>query len=128
VSAPVYIARLAGPILVTIGIGVLLNLQHYIALIGEAVRSPMQIYVAGLLALAGGLAILNAYRAWTADWRVVVTVLGWLMVIGGLFRIVLPRLTAGLATAIYSGSVAMTVVGVIVLIVGGYLSFEGYRR
>jgi hypothetical protein len=72
--------------------------------------------------------MLNAYRAWTADWRVVVTVLGWLMVIGGVFRIALPRLTAGLAAAVYSGSVAMTVVGVIILVVGGYLSFEGYRR
>jgi hypothetical protein len=106
----------------------LLNLQHYIDLIEEAVRSPMLIYIAGLLALTGGLAMLNAYRAWTADWRVVVTVLGWLMVIGGVFRIVLPRLTAGLATAIYSGSVVMAIVGVIILIVGGYLSFEGYRR
>jgi hypothetical protein len=102
VSAPVYIARLAGPVLVVIGIGVLLNLQHYIALIAEAVRSPMLIYIAGLLALTGGLAMLNAYRAWTADWRVVVTVLGWLMVIGGVFRIALPRLTAGLAAAVYS--------------------------
>jgi hypothetical protein len=110
VSAPVYIARLAGPVLVVIGIGVLLNL----VLIAEAVRSPMLIYIAGLLALTGGLAMLNAYRAWTADWRVVVTVLGWLMVIGGVFRIARPRLTA----AVYSGSV----VG------GGYLSFEGYRR
>jgi hypothetical protein len=127
-SAPVYIARLAGPVLVVIGTGVLLNLQHYIALIAEAVRSPMLIYIAGLLALTGGLAMLNAYRAWTADWRVVVTVLGWLMVIGGVFRIALPRLTAGLAAAVYSGSVAMTVVGVIILVVGGYLSFEGYRR
>jgi hypothetical protein len=106
----------------------LLNLQHYIALIAEAVRSPMLIYIAGLLALTGGLAMVNAYRAWTADWRVVVTVLGWLMVIGGVFRIALPRLTAGLAAAVYSGSVAMTIVGVIVLVVGGYLSFEGYRR
>jgi hypothetical protein len=44
--------------------------------------------------------MVNAYRAWTGDWRVVVTVLGWLMVIGGVMRIVLPRLTAGLATAI----------------------------
>ena len=127
-STPVYIARLAGPILVTIGIGVLLNLQHYIDLIEEAVHSPMLIYIAGLLVLTGGLAMLNAYRAWTADWRVVVTVLGWLMVIGGVFRIVLPRLTAGLATAIYSGSVVMAIVGVIILVVGGYLSFEGYRR
>jgi hypothetical protein len=52
----------------------LLNLQHYIALIEEAVGSPMLIYIAGLLALTGGLAMLNAYRAWTTDWRVVVTV------------------------------------------------------
>jgi hypothetical protein len=72
--------------------------------------------------------MVNAYRAWTGDWRVVVTVLGWLMVIGGVMRIVLPRLTAGLATAIYSGSLAMTIAGVIILVVGGYLSFEGYRR
>jgi hypothetical protein len=128
VSAPVYIARLAGPILVVIGVGVLLNLQHYVALTEEAVRSPTLIYIAGLLALTGGLAMVNAYRAWTGDWRVVVTVLGWLMVIGGFMRIVLPRLTAGLATAIYSGSLAMTIAGVIILVVGGYLSFEGYRR
>ena len=62
--------------------------------------APTLIYIVGLLALTGGLAILNAHRAWTADWRVVVTVLGWLMVIGGVFRIVLPRLTAGLAAEI----------------------------
>ena len=80
-----------------------------------------------MLALAAGLAVLNAYRAWTADWRVIVTVLGWLMVIGGVVRIVLPRLTVGIATAIYSGSAAIVIVGVIVLVVGGYLSFEGYR-
>jgi hypothetical protein len=128
VSAPVYIARLAGPILVAIGIGVLLNLQHYTALIAEAVRSPTLIYIAGVLALTSGVAMLNAYRAWTADWSVVVTVLGWLMVIGGVLRIVLPRLTAGLATTVYSGAIAMTIAGVILLVVGGYLSFEGYRR
>jgi hypothetical protein len=55
-------------------------------------------------------------------------VLGWLMVIGGVSRIVLPRLTARLATAIYSGSLGMTIAGVIIVVVGGYLSFEGYRR
>jgi hypothetical protein len=55
-------------------------------------------------------------------------VLGWLMVIGGVFRIVPPRLTAGLDAAIYSGSLAMTIAGMTILVVGGYLSFECYRR
>jgi len=127
-SAPVFIARLIGPVFVAVGVGVLFNLGHYAALVQEAVRSPMMIYFAGVMALATGLAMLNCYRAWTADWRVVVTVFGWLMIIGGVMRIVLPRLTAGLATAIYSGPAAMAIVGVIALVIGGYLSFEGYRR
>jgi len=127
IPAPVFIARLLGPIFVVIGIGVLADLQHYALLVREAVRSPTLIYFAGIFALSAGLAILNCHRAWTADWRVIVTVLGWLMVIGGIVRIVLPRVTAGFATALYSGSAAMAIVGVVVLVVGGYLSFEGYR-
>jgi len=126
--APVFIARLIGPVFVVVGVGVLFNLGHYAAMVHEAVRSPTMIYFAGVIALFAGLATLNCYRAWTADWRVIVTVLGWLMIIGGVMRIVLPRLTVGLATTIYTGPIAMAIVGVIALLVGAYLSFEGYRR
>ncbi len=126
--APVFIARLIGPIFVVIGIGILLNHDHYAAMIAEAVRISTLIYLFGVLALAAGLAILNAYRAWTADWRVIVTVLGWLMVIGVVVRIVLLRVTATMATTIISGPTAMAITAVIVLVIGGYLSFEGYRQ
>jgi len=124
----VFIARLVGPPLVVIGVGVLLNLANYAAMITEAVRSPTLIYLSGLLSLFPGLAMLNAYRAWTADWRVIITVLGWLLALGGVIRIVLPQFTATLAATIYSTSAALTVFAVVVLLLGGYLSFEGYRQ
>ncbi len=124
----VFIARLVGPLLVVIGVGVLLNESNYAAMITEAAHSPTLIYLSGLLTLPIGLAILNVYRTWTADWRVIITILGWLLVIGGVIRIVLPQLTATLATTIYSGSAAMPIFAVIVLVIGGYLSFEGYRQ
>ncbi len=124
---PVFIARLIGPTFIVIGVGVLLNGSFYDTMIAEAVRSPTLIYFAGLFALVPGLAILNVYRAWTADWRVIITILGWLMVIGGVMRIVLPQLIATLATDIYSGTAVLSIFAVIVLVVGGYLSFEGYR-
>jgi len=98
----VFIARLTGPSLVVIGVGVLLNEANYAAMITEAAHSPTLIYLSGLLTLPLGLAILNVYRAWTADWRVVITILGWLLAIGGVIRIVLPQFTATLATALYS--------------------------
>jgi len=124
----VSIARLAGPVFVAIGVGILLNATLYAAMIAEAVQSPILIYISGLLSLTAGIAILNAYRAWTADWRVIITVLGWLLVIGGVMRIVLPRVTASLATTIYSGPAVMIIVAVISLALGGFLSFKGYRQ
>ena len=124
----VFIARLVGPTLVAVGVGILLNGPFYTALIVEAVHSPTLIYFSGLIALLPGLAILNVYRAWTADWRVIVSILGWLMVIGGVIRLVLPATTATLATDIYSKPATLLIVAVIVIVVGGYLSFEGYRR
>ncbi len=124
----VFIARLIGPALVVIGVGVLLNEANYAAMITEAAHSPTIIYLSGLLSLLPGLAILNVYRTWTADWRVIVAILGWLLVIGGVIRIVLPQFTATLATTLYSASAGLTVFAVVVLVLGGYLSFEGYRQ
>jgi hypothetical protein len=124
----VFIARLVGPLFVALGVGILLTLALYTDMIAEAVQIPTLIYIWGVLALTAGLAMLNVYRAWTSDWRVIVTVLGWLFVIAGVIRIVLPRVTATMATTIFSGPTAMAITAVIVLVVGGFLSFEGYRR
>ena len=85
------------------------------------------IAIAGMATLVAGLAILNAYRAWTADWRVLVTVIGWFFIVAGLIRLILPTLAETLAPAVYSGPAALMVAGVVVLIIGGILSFEGYR-
>ncbi len=123
----IFIARLTGPSLVVIGVGVLLNEANYAAMIMEAAHSPTLVYLSGLLTLPLGLAILNVYRAWTADWRVVITILGWLLAIGGVIRIVLPQFTATLATGLYSTSAGLLVFAVVMLVLGGYLSFEGYR-
>jgi hypothetical protein len=122
------IARIVGPVFVAIGVGVLINHSFYAGMVADAVRSPALVYLSGIAALVAGLAILNAHRTWSSDWRVVITVLGWLMAIGGVIRIVLPRVTASIATTIYSGSAAILIVGAIVLVVGGFLSFQGYRR
>ena len=123
----VLIARLAGPLFVVIGLGILLNTSFYTGMVVEAVHSPTLVYLSGVASLLAGVAILNAYRAWTASWRVAVTILGWLCVIGGIMRIVLPAIVTLLATTLYSGPTALMVAAVIVLILGAYLSYESYR-
>ncbi len=123
----VFIARLLGPVFVVIGLSILLNEQIYAAIITEAVHSPTLIYFSGILSLPVGIAMLNVYRAWTADWRVIVTIFGWLFLIGGIVRILLPGATATLGNMIFAASAAMPVIAIIILVLGGWLSFESYR-
>jgi hypothetical protein len=127
VSAAILIARLVGPLFAALGVGMLLNATFYAAAVGEGVHSPVLIAIAGMATLVAGLAVLNAHRAWTADWRVLITIIGWLFIIAGLIRLILPTLAETLAPAVYSGPAALMVAGVVVLVVGGILSFEGYR-
>ena len=54
---------------------------------GEFLESHALIFLAGLITLPAGLAIVLTHNVWTADWRVVITILGWLCVIGGIIRI-----------------------------------------
>jgi hypothetical protein len=123
----VFIARLVGPAFVAVGLGVLLNGPFYTSLLAEATRSPTLIYFSGLISLIPGLAILNVHRTWTSDWRVIITILGWLLVIGGVIRIVLPATTAALAADLYSKPAVLLFVSAIVIVVGGFLTFFGYR-
>ena len=88
---------------------------------------PVLIYLSGLMAFTAGVAMLNGWHAWTADWRIIITLLGWILVIAGIIRIVLPTLTAVVAVTIYSAS-SVAIAGVVVLVIGGFLSFQGYRR
>jgi hypothetical protein len=127
VPAAILIARLIGPLFAALGLGLLLNSTFYATAVGEGAHSPVLIAIAGMATLAAGLAILIAHRAWTADWRVLVTVIGWIFIIAGLIRLILPTLAETLAPAVYSGPAALMVAGVVVLIIGGILSFEGYR-
>jgi len=123
----VLIARLIGPLFVAIGVGILINAQFYVGAVVEGVHSPTLVYMSGVASMLAGLAMLNAYRAWTADWQVIITILGWLLVIGGIVRIVLPQVATMIAPAVYSGTTALAIAGAIVLVLGGFLTVKGYR-
>ena len=89
-----YIARILGPVLVIVGLGLLLEGETFRAMAGEFLRSAALVYFSGVVTLAVGLAILNVHHLWTRDWRSIITVFGWLALIGGIFRILAPNFGA----------------------------------
>jgi len=121
-----FIARLAGPLLIIVGIGMLANLGVYQTMISEFLHSAALVYLSGVMTLLGGLAIVNVHNSWRADWPVIITILGWLMVIGGIIRIALPQVTVSLGASMYGSLTAIIVVAIVGLAIGGFLTFKGY--
>jgi drug/metabolite transporter (DMT)-like permease len=120
------IARLIGPVFCVIGIGMLANGDTYRQMATQFLAGYPFIYLSGILALFGGLAILNAHNAWTRDWRSVITALGWLMTFGGTFRIFAPQYVAFIGTAILTHSGFFIAASIVLLALGSFITFKGY--
>lgn len=121
------LARLIGPVFVLVGIGVLINHKHYATMISRFMESPDLYYMSGTLAFVAGIAVVLHHNLWVADWRVVITLLGWISVLKGGVRVVFPTVGSGIAKAFAESRALLATSAVIILIVGAWLSFEGFR-
>src|SRR5262249_34557204 len=123
-----FLAKLIGPLLVAIGLALILNTEHFRVLAAEALKSYALIYIAGVITLVAGLAIVNTHNEWVADWRVVITLLGWLCVIGGVMRVVFPSAVESFGASMVSTATNGWIIGegIVFLALGAWLSFMGY--
>jgi hypothetical protein len=124
----IFLAKLIGPLLMAIGLALIINADTFRLMAADFLKSYVLIYIAGLLALTAGLAIVNTHNEWTGDWRVVITILGWLCVIGGIVRIVFPRAVETLGASMIATTSTSWIIGegVVFLALGAWLSFMGY--
>jgi len=120
------IARLVGPVLAAVGIGMLANQATYREMAAQFLGSLPFIYFSGILALIAGLYILNVHNVWTRDWRSAVTMVGWIFTCVGAFRIIAPQFANFIATAIISSAGFFTGLGIVLLAAGGFITFRGY--
>ncbi len=57
-----------------------------------------------------------------------ITLLGWLAMIGGVFRIVYPQLVQRVGGALFHLSATPAAGGTVLVVLGGALSFFGFRN
>jgi len=90
-STSVFIARLIGPVMLVIGLAVLANQRAFREMAEEFLASRALLFLSGLIIMPVGLAIVLTHNIWAADGRVMITLFGWLNVIGGAARLCAPE-------------------------------------
>lgn len=124
----IFLARLIGPFFAVCGVALMLNADVFRAIGAEIIKSHALIYIAGVLALVAGLALVNTHNVWVAGWPVVITISGWLCLIVGVIRVVFLGVKDTLGTAVLAAVSNNFIVGegFVFLALGAWLSYAGY--
>jgi hypothetical protein len=122
----IFLARLLGPLLLLVGAGIVLNPKSFRTIAGEVVRSVTLVYLFGFMDLAAGLAIILTHNVWLASWRVLITLIGWLLLIRGAVRIVAPEIVMGYAAKVIRNKQVIPSAGAVVGVLGLVLCYFGY--
>ena len=120
------IARRVGHILVVASLTALINPNALHEIGQEFLASRALIFIAGFLALLGGLAILNTRSLWTTGWLVIIAIFGWVAIIGGILRIAFPALTKSIGETMLAREAVLRAAAGIQMVLGTYLMIMGY--
>lgn len=80
------------------------------------------IYLNGVLFFVAGLAIITNHNVWTFSWQTVLTLVGYLAVVLGLFRMFFPQLQH----ENFENNTSIMVVEILLILVGIFLTVKAY--
>ena len=118
------LAEVIGSLFVLVGLS-MLNKNYFSALMSDLSKSKGLTWMMGLVTFLAGAVSLSLYNVWSSSWEVIITIVGWLTVIKGVFITLFPNTSIPLYRKIASKSVLM-VSGVISIVIGVVLFYVGY--
>ena len=122
----IFIAKVFGLCYLVIGTGLLLNQKFWRAVIDDFSENAVTILFGGLFALVVGVVIVLTHNVWVGNWTVIITIIGWVALIKGIWIIVFPS-TVSKFMQIYQKNEGMLLVQSIgALVFGVVFTFFGF--
>jgi hypothetical protein len=125
-SNSLFLARLIGPVMLVVGLAVFANPRGFREIAEEFLASRALMFLSGLIIMPVGIAIVLTHNIWTADWRVAITVFGWLCAIGGALRLFGPLFVVKAGHTMLRQPYFTPVAAAIWVVLGLLFCFFGY--
>jgi len=120
-----FLAQVWGPVLVAVGLGFFVSRAYYVKIYRDLEKETFAVLFFGMFAMAAGIIQLLAHNAWGTLPQVVVSLLGWGLLIKGIICTTFPKLADMGADWTLDAKIVPTAGG-IALLIGAYLSWVGY--
>jgi len=122
----IFLAKALGIYLVIISVGMLIHGGKLKAVMADYIEKPGLVFLLGIFALIIGILLVVSHNIWTGDWRVVITVIGWLTLVKGITRVLFPQFVIRTGKKWVNNTTAYYITGFLTLLIGIYLLYHGY--
>lgn len=123
------LARIFGIILIVLYSGVLLNQQLYKDIWEDVLKRPIILIFSGFINLLLGLLVVQSHSIWTFDWRGLVTLLGWLLIVSGVLRLLFPEHVLRFSRQLMERyPMFLRYSAIVFLLIGVYLTIMGFAK
>lgn len=120
-----WLAGIFGPLMTILGLWMLLYSENLIKVLSSVKNTPGLFYLSGNISLLIGLTLVNTYNVWAWHPAVLVTLLGWVMVIRGAIMFFIPQLIVKMTM---SSPAFMRAMGILPLVWGLALWWFAFFR
>jgi len=120
------LARIIGPYMLIAGIGLFVSREKYLKLLDDLRSQALVMMGMGAFTLILGLLMLQFHNIWVLDWRVLITLIGWIGVIKGATAMIVPDAMNKIADAYKGNNTLLNMQAALALLFGAFMSYMGY--
>ena len=122
-NSAMWVAAVFGPLMAIVGFWMMMYTDNMMKVMTSLKNTPAAFYLMGTLNMLFGLAILNIFNVWSWDKYLLVTLLGWVLLVRGVGSLFAPHLVMKASMGDQKNA---KVFGIIPLVWGLALCWVGY--
>ena len=120
-----FLAKAWGLYAIISSLALLIKKQSDLTKLLKDFNNEVAIVLSGLIAVGLGITSVLGHNVWVADWRVFVTIFGWLALLKGISLLFVSQKAFNLSQGLIKSSL-LRVILIIYLLVGVYLAYTGF--
>ncbi|OBH98478.1 hypothetical protein [Mycobacterium sp. E2733] len=125
-TATRFFSRVLGPFLIIVDVTAVARSSDMQSLLSQFEANSMWTFVTGAFILLLGLTIVAAHQSWRGAAAIIVSLLGWLIVLRGLLLVAFPKFFASLANDMIGAQGWWITACIVFALVGVYLTYVGW--
>ena len=125
-TTSIFLAKVIGLYYIIISVAFIAREERLKRIILDMINVPSVMLLSGFVALIMGILLIVSHNIWVADWRVIITIVGWMAFLKGISIILFPQILGDISTEWMKNKFAYYATFLLVFIMGFILIYYGY--